>query len=118
MTYEELQLIVEAISQISTEIFFLFILYIAEDFVTSMTFYVILMIFAYKLFGLFSAHLTVKRMADELGYFFPYSDREKRHLYQIFERGLEREQGTMRGPGQISESVNGVPLTIDSNANQ
>ena len=94
MTYEELQLIIEAISQISTEIFFLFVLYIMEDFVTTMTFYVILMIFVYKVFGLFSAHLAIKKMADELGYSWPYSDREKRRMYQLFERGLESERGT------------------------
>ena len=108
MTYEELQLIIEAISQISTEIFFLFILYIAEDFVTSMTFYIILMIFAYKLFGLFQAHLAIKRMADELGYFWPYSDSEKRHMYRIFETGLEHEQGAMQESERLTEPINRV----------
>lgn len=92
MNYEELQLLVEAASQISTEVFFLFILYVMEDFVTSMTFYIILMIFFYKLFGLFAAHLTVKKMADKLGYSWPYSSQEKRRMYQVFQKGMEREQ--------------------------
>ena len=92
MDYEELQLIVTAVEKISTEIFFLFLLHIMEDFVTTMTFYIILMIFFYKLFGVFAAHLTVKRMGDEMGYNWPYSDSEKRRMYQVFEKGLEREK--------------------------
>ena len=92
MSTEKLRLILESIEQISTEIFFLWIMHIMTDFVISMTYYIILMIFAYKLFALFSAHLTSKRMADKLGYHWPYSDQEKRRMYRIFEKGIERDQ--------------------------
>ena len=92
MDTDNLRLILEAVEQISTELFFLMLIEILEDFVTSMTFYIILMIFAYKCFALAAAHLTAKRMGDQLGYHWPYSKTEKRRLYQVFERGLEREQ--------------------------
>ena len=88
MRSENLRMILEALEQISTEYFFLMILYILEDFVTAMTFYIILMIFAYKCFSLFAAHLTAKRMGDRLGFFWPYSKEEKRQIYEVFKRGL------------------------------
>ncbi|MGB3543993.1 hypothetical protein [Rubrivirga sp.] len=91
MDTDNLRLILEAVEQISTELFFLFLLRILEDFVTQMTFYVILMIFAYKCFALASAHLTIKRMGDKLGYHWPYSKAEKRRLYKIFDRGIEED---------------------------
>jgi hypothetical protein len=93
MTDEQVDAITETISEISTEYFFLLIMYISEEFITSMTYYIILMIFAYKIFAVVNAHLTSKKMADKVGYFWPYSDREKRHLVAIFERGLEAEGG-------------------------
>ena len=93
METENLRLILEAVEQISTELFFLILMKILEDFVTQMTFYVILMIFAYKCFALMAAHLTVKRMGDQLGYHWPYSNAEKRRLYSVFERGLEETEG-------------------------
>ena len=92
METENLRLMLETVEQISTEIFFLWIVHIMVDFVIAMTFYIILMIFAYKLFSLFSAHLTAKRMADKLGYNWPYSDSEKRRMYQVFNKGLQREK--------------------------
>lgn len=92
METENLRLILEAVEQVSTELFFLFLLRILEDFVTQMTFYIILMIFAYKCFALFAAHLTVKRMGDQLGYHWPYSKAEKRRLYGVFQRGLDADE--------------------------
>ena len=91
METENLRLILEAVEQISTELLFLLLLRILEDFVTQMTFYVILMIFAYKCFALMAAHLTIKRMGDQLGYHWPYSKSEKRRLYSVFERGIEAD---------------------------
>ena len=93
METENLRLILEAVEQISTELFFLILLKILEDFVTQMTYYVILMIFAYKCFALGAAHLTIKRMGDQLGYHWPYSKAEKRRLYSVFERGVEETEG-------------------------
>lgn len=92
METENLRLMLEALEQISTEFFFLMVLKIMEDFVTQMTFYIILMIFAYKCFALMAAHLAIKRMGDQLGYQWPYSKSEKRRLYSTFQRGLEDDK--------------------------
>lgn len=92
METENLRLLLEAIEQISTEIFFLVVLKIMEDFVTQMTYYIILMIFAYKCFALIAAHLAFKRMGDQLGYQWPYSKAEKRRIYNVFERGIETDR--------------------------
>lgn len=92
MKSENLRMILEALEQISTEYFFLMVLYILEDFVTAMTFYIILMIFAYKCFSLIAAHLAFKRMGDQMGYQWPYSKAEKRRIYKVFERGIESDQ--------------------------
>lgn len=96
---EQLKALLETAENISTEYFFLLLMAIGEDFITSMTFYIILMIFAYKCFGLIEAHLTAKKMADKLDYYWPYSDDEKRRMVNIFEKGLEVEKrnGTLTG---------------------
>ena len=91
MNLEELRLMLESVEHISTEYFFLIIMYIAEDFITSMTFYIILMIFAYKCFGLIEAHLTSKKMADKMDYYWPYSDDEKRRMVEVFKEGMRAE---------------------------
>lgn len=99
LTTQQLKLILETIEQISTEFFFLIIIKIMEDFVTEMTFYIVLMIFAYKCFALFNAHLTVKRMGDQMGYAWPYSKHERRRLYQVFEKGMHQEDIPLYGEG-------------------
>ena len=105
---EQLRLILEAVEQISTEIFFLILLRILEDFVTQMTFYLILMIFAYKCFALFNAHLTAKRMGDMMGYTWPYSKAERRRLYQVFEKGMGAEDRSLYGEGgPVARARNG-----------
>ena len=91
MDLEELRLTLESIEHISTEYFFLLIVAIMEDFVTSMTFYIILMIFAYKCFGLIEAHLLAKKMADKMDYYWPYSDDEKRRMVEVFKEGMRAE---------------------------
>jgi hypothetical protein len=111
MKSENLRMILEALEQISTEYFFLMVLYILEDFVTAMTFYIILMIFAYKCFSLFAAHLTAKRMGDRLGFFWPYSKDEKKQIYEVFKRGLAHspeyagpvEHRELEGDGSVQD---------------
>jgi len=99
ITTQQLKLILETVEQISTEFFFLIIIKILEDFVTEMTFYIVLMIFAYKCFALFNAHLTAKRMGDQMGYAWPYSKHERRRLYQVFEKGMATEDRSIYGEG-------------------
>ncbi len=99
ITTQQLKLILEAIEEISTEFFFLILIRILEDFVTQMTFYIVLMIFAYKCFALFNAHLTAKRMGDQMGYAWPYSKHERRRLYQVFEKGMAVEDRSLYGEG-------------------
>lgn len=107
LTDKQMDALMNTVGEISTEYFFLLILYIAENFITSMTFYIILMIFAYKVFALFSAHLTAKKMADQLGYYWPYSDNEKRRMVSVFEKGLEVERGDAVVSGEVVHEPSG-----------
>jgi hypothetical protein len=107
ITTQQLKLILETVEQISTEFFFLIIIKIMEDFVTEMTFYIVLMIFAYKCFALFNAHLTAKRMGDQMGYAWPYSKHERRRLYQVFEKGMAVENRSLHG--EHGPSAGAVP---------
>lgn len=93
METENLRLIIEAAESITLQVLFVMVLDIMESFVTSMVWYLIMLIFLVKLFALFAAHLVAKRMGDQLGFYWPYSSDEKDRIYQLFMRGLEVERG-------------------------
>jgi hypothetical protein len=99
METENLRLLIEAAESITLQVLFVFVLDIMEEFVTQMVWYLIVLIFMVKLFALFAAHLTAKRMGDQLGYYWPYSSDEKDHIYAVFARGLEEERADGDGGG-------------------
>ncbi|HEV2150043.1 MAG TPA: hypothetical protein VGR37_21780 [Longimicrobiaceae bacterium] len=97
METENLRLLIEAAESITLQVLFVMVLDIMESFVTSMVWYLIMLIFLVKLFALFAAHLVAKRMGDQLGFYWPYSSDEKDRIYQIFMKGLETEREDPQG---------------------
>ena len=94
----------EAVRQLSTEYLFVVLLYSLGKAGESVVFSLDLIIIALTIFvqKVVSKHLTVRPMAQLLGYSLYYSNRQLRHLERIYRRGLEADRaGRQAGPSPL-----------------
>ena len=94
MASQLLLLLIDAIAQLSTEVFFVFSSAYIGKFIASMVFSLDLLIIllTFIVQKLASKHLTIKPMGDRLGYRLYYTRRQLDHLERVFRRGLAHER--------------------------
>ena len=102
MTTLQLARVLEAVSQLSVEIMFGFLIHMIAkrfgDIVFSLDLMIILLTLLIQ--RIFAKHLTIRPMGLKLGYGPYYSERQVQHIEQVFLLGLDAERArAVQQPG-------------------